>query len=222
MFPLSDSIKSARFPLFNYLLIGTTALVFFLQLGDPEGIIASYALIPSNVNFSNYMTIIPFFTAIFLHGGFFHILSNMWFLKVFGDNVEGHLNPLYFLILYFLAGVGGNTLQYVFMPDTSIPLVGASGAVAGILGCYYVLFPHAKVKTLLFIFFFVTITNVSAGFMLGYWFVIQILSAIGSIPGLGTSGGVAFFAHVGGFAIGVMFGLLLKKKDYTELRPIYE
>ncbi|HVF69115.1 MAG TPA: rhomboid family intramembrane serine protease [Xanthomonadales bacterium] len=222
MFPLSDSIKPTRFAFLNYLLIGITIFVFFQQLTDPEGIIAKYALIPSNVDFSNYFSLIPFVTAIFLHGGFLHILSNMWFLKVFGDNVEGHLNPLSFLILYFLAGIGGNVAQYLMMPNTSIPMLGASGAVAGVLGCYFVLFPHAKIKTLLFIFFFVTITEISAGFMLGYWFLLQIISAFSSIPGLGTQGGVAFFAHAIGFAIGIVFGKLYKNRGVEVLKPYYE
>jgi membrane associated rhomboid family serine protease len=222
MFPLSDSIRSGRFPFLNYFLIALTVYAFFIQLGDPEGIIAQYALTPSRVDFTNYMSLLPFVTAIFLHGGFLHILSNMWFLKIFGDNVEGHLHSISFLLLYFLAGIGGNLAQYLLMPDTSIPLVGASGAVAGVLGCYYILFPHARIKTVLVIFFFVTVTNVSAAFMLGYWFLIQIVSAVGSVPGLGTEGGVAFFAHVGGFVIGILFGMIYKNRRGQILTEHYE
>lgn len=222
MFPLSDSIKPLRFPFLNYLLITATIYVFILQLGDPEGTIAKYALIPAQVDLSNYLTLTPFVTAIFLHGGFLHILSNMWFLKVFGDNVEGHLNPLAFLVLYFLAGIAGNVAQYLMMSNTAIPLLGASGAVAGILGCYFVLFPHARIKTLLFIFFFVTITEISAGFMLGYWFLLQIISAFGSIPGLGASGGVAFFAHAVGFVVGIIFGKIYKNRKGQVLETYYE
>lgn len=222
MFPLSDSIKPTRFAFFNYILIAITTYVFFQQLANPESIIANYALIPARVNLSDYMTLIPFVTAIFLHGGFLHILSNMWFLKVFGDNVEGHLNPVTFLLLYFLAGIAGNVAQYLMMPNTAIPMIGASGAVAGVLGCYFVLFPHAKIKTLLFIFFFVTITEISAGFMLGYWFLLQIISAFGSIPGLGTQGGVAFFAHAIGFLVGIIFGKIYKNSRGQVLEPYHE
>lgn len=221
MFPLSDSIKSARFPILNYLIIAATIYIFFLQLGNPEGIVAQYALIPSKVNFRDYMTLIPFVTAIFLHGGFLHIISNMWFLKVFGDNVEGFLSPIIFLILYFTAGIAGNVVQFLFMPHTTIPLLGASGAIAGILGCYFILFPYSKIKTLLFIFFFVTITEISAPIILGYWFLLQIFSAFGSIGAVSNQGGVAFFAHVAGFAVGILFGKMLKNKNgeiLTEIR----
>jgi membrane associated rhomboid family serine protease len=221
MFPISDSIKSARFPFLNYILIGITIYIFIQQLANPEEIINTYALIPAKVNLSDYMSLIPFVSAIFLHGGFLHILSNMWFLKVFGDNVEGHMNPLSFLTLYFLAGIGGNVAQYLMMPETVIPMLGASGAVAGILGCYFVLFHHAKVKTLLIIFFFITITEVSAGLMLGYWFVLQLISAIGSIPGLGSQGGVAFFAHAIGFVIGILFGIIYRRHEEI-LEPYYD
>jgi membrane associated rhomboid family serine protease len=221
MFPISDSIKSSRFPFLNYILIGITIYIFIQQLASPETIINTYALIPAKVNLSDYMSLIPFVSAIFLHGGFLHILSNMWFLKVFGDNVEGHMNPLSFLTLYFLAGIGGNIAQFLMMPNTAIPMLGASGAVAGILGCYFVLFPHAKVKTLLVIFFFITITEVSAGLMLGYWFVLQLISAIGSIPGLGSQGGVAFFAHAIGFVIGILFGILYRRREEI-LEPYYD
>ena len=221
MFPISDSHKSGIFPLFNYLLIGITIYAFFIQLGDPEGIITKFALIPSEINFDNYISLVPFVSAIFLHGGFLHILSNMWFLKVFGDNVEGHLKPLSFLLLYFFAGIAGNVAQYLMMPNTAIPMLGASGAVAGVLGCYFIIFPHAKIKTLLFIFFFVTITQISAGFMLGYWFLLQIISAFGSIPGLGSQGGVAFFAHAVGFAVGIVFGKIYKNNRGEVLEPYH-
>lgn len=222
MFPLSDSIRPLRFPFLNYLLIAITIYVFFLQLGDPEGIVLRYALIPSTVDLANYLTLIPFVSAIFLHGGFLHIISNMWFLKVFGDNVETHLNPFMFLVLYFVSGIGGNVAQYLMMPESTIPMLGASGAVAGVLGCYFIIFPHAKIRTLLFIFFFVTITEVSAGLMLGYWFLLQIISAFGSIPGLGAQGGVAFFAHAGGFVIGILFGLIYKNRRGQVLEPYNE
>ncbi len=221
MFPLSDSIKSARFPILNYALIAITIYVFILQLGSPDQLTSSYALIPANINLGNYMTLIPFVTAIFLHGGFLHIISNMWFLKVFGDNVEGALGSISFILLYFIAGIAGNLIQYFFMPGASIPMLGASGAVAGILGCYYILFPFSKIKTLLFIFFFVTITEISAPLMLGYWFVLQIFSAFGSIGAMSKQGGVAFFAHVAGFIVGIIFGKIYKNRDGQVLEPYY-
>ena len=216
MFPISDSIKAARFPFLNIMLIIATIYVFVQQILAPDinAFIMQYALTPSQVNFADTASLIPFVTAIFLHGGILHILSNMWFLFVFGDNVEGELTPLGFLFLYITAGVGGNLGQYLLSPNTDVPMLGASGAVAGILGCYYVLFPHAKVKTLVFILFFITFIEVSAPFMLGYWFILQLLSGAASVPGLQSAqGGVAFFAHIVGFVIGLMIGSYYRRKN---------
>lgn len=216
MFPISDSIRAARFPILNILLIIATIYVFVQQLLTPdiETFIMQYALIPSRVDFADTASLMPFVTAIFLHGGILHILSNMWFLFVFGDNVEGELTPLGFLFLYAAAGVGGNLAQYALSPATDVPMLGASGAVAGILGCYYILFPHAKVKTLVFILFFITFIEVSAPFMLGYWFILQLLSGAASVPGLQSAqGGIAFFAHIVGFIIGIMVGMYYRNKN---------
>lgn len=212
MFPISDSHPGGRFPLINIILITATIFVFIQQLlaPNPESFIIRYALIPSNINFSDLQTLIPFISAIFLHGGFLHIISNMWFLWVFGDNVEGHFGLLLFPLVYFLSGIVGNILQYILMPSSSIPMLGASGAVAGVLGAYYVLFPHAKIKTLIPFFGFASIVSVSASFMLGYWFILQILSGAASLPLMSQSGGIAFWAHVGGFVAGVILAKIFK------------
>lgn len=214
MFPISDSISTRRFPFITILVIAVTVYVFYMQItgADMDAFITMNALIPSQIDFTAPGTLSPFVTAIFLHGGFLHIISNMWFLWIFGDDVEDYLNPLLYLLLYFAAGIVGNYVQYAFMPDSPIPMIGASGAVAGILGCYYILFPHSNVKTLVFIFFFVTIINISAPIMLGYWFILQLFSGIASIPELGSQGGVAFWAHAGGFLTGVLFGMMFRRK----------
>lgn len=214
MFPISDSIKTHRFPLINIALIATTVFVFIQQTIAPsqETFIQTFALVPSFIDFSKYSTLLPFITAIFLHGGFLHIISNMWFLWVFGDNIEDHMGWLLFLIIYFFSGIAGNLLQYAFMPSSSIPMLGASGAVAGILGAYYIILPHSKIKTFIPYFGFMTVTQVPASFMLGYWFVLQIISGTASIPGMSEAGGVAFWAHAGGFLTGVIFGKLFKRE----------
>ncbi|MBA3723768.1 MAG: rhomboid family intramembrane serine protease [Candidatus Levybacteria bacterium] len=214
MFPLKDSIKATSFPFLNFLIVGITVYVFIQQLLAPDQIafINQYALIPQTVNFSDYMTLIPFVTSIFLHGGILHILSNMWFLIVFGDNVNTRLSPIGFLLLYLTAGVVGGLAQYLFMPTDTIPMLGASGAVAGVLGCYAVLFPHAKIKTLVFIVFFVTIIEISALLMLGYWFALQLFSGVGSLGADTSQGGVAYIAHIGGFIVGLLFGFMNKNK----------
>lgn len=215
MFPISDSIPARRFPFFTLFIILLTVYVFARELLAPDQTAFLYnnALIPSKINFSQLNTLWPFVTAIFLHAGFLHILSNMWFLWVFGDNVEDHLTPFVFLLLYMTAGVAGNLAQYLLMSDSSIPMLGASGAVAGILGFYYILFPYSKIRTLVFVFFFVTIVDISAPIMLGYWFVLQLISGAVSLPFSGDQGGVAFWAHVTGFIVGVIFGVLAKKKN---------
>ena len=218
MFPLYDTIRASRFPFLNWALVVITVYVFIQQVlaPDPESFIMQYALVPANVNLSDFTTLFPFVTAIFLHGGLMHILSNMWFLVVFGDNVNDALSPFGFLLLYFSAGIIGNLIQYMFSPASVVPMIGASGAVAGILGCYYILFPHAKVKTLIFIIFFVTIIEISAPLLLGYWFVLQIFSGAQSVPTINAdTGGVAFFAHIAGFVVGLLFGFFYKNKVRT-------
>lgn len=222
MFPLSDSIKAHSFPFVNIAIILATVSVFFLQITavDFEDFIYQYALIPANINFDNYATLIPFITSIFLHGGFLHIISNMWFLWVFGDNVEGHMGKLIYPIVYLLSGIVGGLSQYFFSPDSQIPMLGASGAVAGVLGAYYVLFPHSKIKTLVPFFGFASIIEIGAPLMLGYWFILQIFSGAASLPFMtADTGGVAFWAHVGGFMTGVLFANILKRteeRDYIE------
>ncbi|CAN5131449.1 rhomboid family intramembrane serine protease [soil metagenome] len=224
MFPISDSIKAARFPFLNLLIIAANAYVFYLQLTSPnlDSFITQYALIPSHIDFTHLVTLLPFVTAMFLHGGFMHIISNMWFLKVFGDNVEGHMNPLLFLLLYFGSGILGNVLQYLLMPSSSIPMLGASGAVAGILGAYFILFPQSKVKTFVPIFFLFTIISIPAVFMLGYWFILQIFSGVGSLGNTSGQGGVAFWAHIGGFVFGLLFAKYLEIRTHKSSADIID
>lgn len=213
MFPIKDSIPARSFPIVNIGIIVLTVFVFFQQIlaQNPEAFIYQYALIPSLVDFSNYATLTPFVTSIFLHGGFLHIISNMWFLWVFGDNIEGHIGKLTYPILYLGAGIAGNASQYFISPHSSLPMLGASGAVAGALGAYYVLFPHSKIKTLVPFFGFVTIIDIGAPFMLGYWFILQLISGAATLPFINEeTGGVAFWAHVGGFATGFILAKLLK------------
>lgn len=214
MFPLSDSIPPKRFPFINIGLIVATSFIFLQQILAPdfEAFIYQYALIPSLIDFPNYETLTPFISAMFLHGGWLHIISNMWFLWVFGDNVEGYLGWFFFPLLYFAAGVVGNLAQYALMQSSQIPMLGASGAVAGILGAYYVLFPHSKIKTLVPVFGFVSVVNIAAPFMLGYWFILQVFSGAVSLPFSGETGGIAFWAHAGGFVTGVLFANLLKRE----------
>ncbi len=223
MIPIADSEKSRRFPFLNILFIAVNVVVFYLQLTalNPEAFIYQYALVPSEIDFSNISTIYPFITSMFLHGGLLHIGSNMLFLWVFGDNVEGHMPPFMYLFLYLGAGIVGSLAQYVMNPESSIPMLGASGAVAGALGAYFTLFPRHKIKTLLILPIFFTIVEISAVFMIGYWIVLQIISGVGSFGASPDQGGVAYFAHIGGFVFGYLFAKVFGRREEPELRRIW-
>lgn len=212
MFPISDSPRSKSFPFINIAIILITCYVFFLQLTRPDTFTEVLALIPSRINFSDFRTLYPFVTSIFLHGGLLHILSNMWFLWIFGDNVEGRLGHLSYLLLYLLSGIFGAFAQYILFFNSSIPMLGASGAIAGVLGAYFLFFPGNKIKTLIFVFVFFTIADVSAYVMLGYWFILQLISGAISLPG-SEQGGIAFLAHIAGFITGLIIGRLLARTE---------
>lgn len=214
MIPLRDSHPTGKFPFWVLAIIGLNFYVFFLELvsPNPDAFIAKYALIPSMVNPLNFHTLIPFVTSQFLHGGFIHIISNMLFLWIFGDNIEEAFGFLLFPFFYLAAGVVGAFTQYVFMPTTAVPMLGASGAIAGVLGAYFALFPHHSVKTLVPIFGFFTIMDIPASIMLFYWFATQLFSGVASVS-LATSGGVAFFAHLGGFAFGWVMGSVIQSRN---------
>jgi membrane associated rhomboid family serine protease len=206
MIPIKDSHPASRFPFWTVLIIALNVYVFFLEMTTPDqqAFINQYALIPSLIDPSNYNTFLPFITSQFLHGGFLHIISNMLFLWVFGDNVEDRLGFFFFPIFYLLSGAIGGLAQFALDPTSTIPMIGASGAVAGVLGAYFALFPHHKVKTLVPILGLFTFIDIPASFMLIYWFVTQLFSGAGSLA-LSSSqdvGGIAYFAHIGGFVFG--------------------
>lgn len=215
MLPISDSVKSHRFAFLNLIFVVINVFVFILQLTtpDPEGFVNTFAFIPSTIDFTNISTLYPFITSMFLHGGFLHIASNMLFLWVFGDNVEGELPPLFYIFLYLGSGIVGSLSQYILDPTSSIPMLGASGAVAGALGAYFAYFPHHKIKTLIVIPPFITTTTISAFFMLGYWIVLQVISGAGSLGVSSDQGGVAYFAHIGGFAFGYIIAKVIPRKN---------
>jgi membrane associated rhomboid family serine protease len=211
MIPLSDVIPSRTRPVVTVGLIVVNALVFLYQLMLPEPalrlFVANYALIPA------WFSVPALFTSQFLHGGWMHVLSNMLYLWIFGDNVEDRLGHVPFLIFYLGAGAAAALLQTLFDPFSSVPMLGASGAIAGVMGAYFVLYPQSRVLTLIFLFIFVDIVEIPAIFFLGIWFLTQLLSGVGS---LGVSnavgGGVAFWAHIGGFVVGLLIGLVLRRR----------
>lgn len=214
MFPLSDTRDIGGLAPVNFLLVAANIAIFILwEFLNPNAdqFIAQYALTPANVNWSDLTTLLPFLTSQFLHGGWLHLLGNMLFLWVFGDNVEHRFGWLY-LPFYLAAGVIGGLAQYFLDPSSTIPSLGASGAIAGVLGAYLVLFPRNLIKTLVIFYGFISTQEIPATFMLVYWFVIQLFSGVGSIATHATSadvGGVAYFAHIGGFAFGWLAAHLL-------------
>lgn len=210
MIPLRDSIPSNSRPILGYALIILNVMVFLLEISmgpQLEEFIQIYGFVPRTfflqLEHGNLVgSIIPVFTHMFLHGGWFHLIANMWILYIFGDNVEDTLGHGKFLFLYFASGAVGCFAQLLSAPSSAVPMVGASGAIAGVMGAYFSLFPAARILTLVPVLFFVII-EVPAYIFLGLWFLSQFFSGAFSILGKAHAG-VAFWAHVGGFAAGFL------------------
>ncbi len=211
MIPIRDTIRSYHFPIVNWLLIGVNTLVFLFeaQLGpaELERFLQTWGLIPARLLHDPGLAWITIFSSMFLHGGWFHFLSNMWFLYIFGDNVEDRMGSWRYLFFYLASGVAAALLQTFVLPDSTLPTIGASGAIAGVLGAYVLFFPTANVTTLVFVFFFVTFVDIPALLYLGFWFVSQFFSGLASLAGQ-SAGGVAWWAHIGGFVFGWATGRL--------------
>lgn len=215
MFPLRDHNQSHKFPFVTILLILANSFVFFFL--TTEKFIFQYALIPSQIDFGNIYSLYPFITSMYLHGGLFHLLSNMWFLWIFGDNIEASLGHIIFFIFYTICGIGAAALQYVFSSTSTIPMLGASGAIAGVLGSYLVFFPKSRIDTLIVSFGgFLQKIQLPATIMLGYWFILQVFSGAVSLGDM-ASGGVAWFAHIGGFAVGWFLAQLFGGEQEYEI-----
>ncbi|MBI2051676.1 rhomboid family intramembrane serine protease [Candidatus Roizmanbacteria bacterium] len=215
MFPIRDSTPRQSFPFVNYALILLNVLVFVVELAAPnfDVFVDRYAFIPAQFSFFRIDSYFPIFTALFVHGGFLHIASNMWFLHIFGDNIEDRFGHLLYLFFYLAAGFIATMGQYVFTAGSPVPMIGASGAVSGVAGAYYVLFRHSKVETLVALFLVWTVIELPASFVLGYWFVTQLFAGLGSLATIDINqGGIAFFAHIGGF----IFGYLVAKGTRSE------
>ena len=210
LFPYKDDNPRILVPYVTYGIIAINILVFVIQFNlgissqmAEENFIYSFGFIPANFSF------ITIFTSMFLHGGFSHIMGNMWFLWVFGDNVEGVLGHAKYALFYILCGVAATISQLLINPASTIPMVGASGAIAGVLGMYMIRFPKANVHVFAFIIIFFTTFRIPALFVLGFWFFNQLTNGLGSL-GFNTTGGVAWFAHIGGFIAGIMLNQAFK------------
>tara|TARA_B100001094_G_scaffold218891_1_gene213002 strand:+ start:40 stop:687 length:648 start_codon:yes stop_codon:yes gene_type:complete len=200
-FPYKDDNPRVLFPYITFTLITINTLIFltltYLSFLNPNtNLFYTFGFIPNSFNLFSILS------SMFIHGGFSHILSNMWFLYIFGDNIESILGHIKFLLFYILCGFGAAFAQYIIDPNSPIPMIGASGAIAGVLGAYMISFPKAKVHVFAFIIIFITTLIVPAQIVLGVWFFIQLSSGLNSL-GIDTNGGVAWFAHIGGFIAGV-------------------
>lgn len=211
MFPIRDSQNSNKFPFVNLALITINIYVFFQELISPniDTLITKYGLIPARVDFTDIQMLTPFVTSMFLHAGFLHIISNMWFLWIFGDNVEAIMGHVKYLLFYLFAGMAASLIQYIFITDSVLPMIGASGAIAGVLGAYLKYFSKNKVDTLVPIFGLPIIVALPANFILIYWFFTQAFNGVASIiVETASIGGIAYLAHTGGFASGFLFSSL--------------
>lgn len=217
MIPLKDDNPRTGWPVVNFIIIGLNIVVFIYQFTLPqtqaEHFILKYAAIPSSI-MQGYQ-LHTLFTSMFLHGGIAHILFNMLYLYIFGDNVENSMGSGRYVAFYLICGVGAATAHILSNPHSNLPMLGASGAISGVMGAYAVLFPRARVLVLVPIFFFITTVRIPALLLLLIWFLIQLSSGLASF-GLESGGGVAWFAHIGGFLIGVALIKVFAKKPETK------
>lgn len=207
MLPLSDDNRGRRTqPIMTWALIGINILIFAYQASMSERehllFLWDWAVIPDRISSGEQLhTLI---TSAFLHGSWFHLGSNMLFLWIFGDNVEDVLGHIKYLFFYLVTAIAAGLAQVAIDTDSIVPMVGASGAVSGLLAAYIVLFPHGRIRTLITLGFFITIAMLPAWMMIGYWFLIQLISGLSTLGQNTTGGGVAFFAHIGGFVAGYL------------------
>ena len=226
MFPLRDNIPARRFPVVNLTLIVVNVLVFAYQVTLGEAVvpfIMEYGFVPARflarqtADPFDLGRFVPVLTSQFLHGNLLHIFSNMWMLWVFGDNVEDSMGRLPFLFFYLACGVAAVFVQTGFGPESQLPMVGASGSISGVLGAYFVLYPKARVLTFVPVFILFYLVEIPAVFFLGFWIFLQFLQ--GSFHWLmvetAGEGGVAWWAHIGGFAVGFLAAQLVRWRQRT-------
>jgi len=228
LFPIKDENPSRVFPIVTLLLIATNVAVIVYQFtlgkaGQP--FVYRFGAIPWEITHLRELPDLPgesvsavpvlltLFTSMFLHGGLIHLFGNMLYLWIFGDNIEALIGHFRFLAFYILCGLGACLTYVVFDSNSGIPMIGASGAISGVLGAYLVNYPGARVHVLVFFFFFIRIIRLPALIVLGFWFIIQVLNGLGALGGQ-SSGGVAWFAHIGGFIIGILLIWIFPKNRY--------
>jgi rhomboid family protein len=217
MIPLKDINPTKSFAFVNVMLISANVLVFFYQITlsphAAKAFVMANATVPARLpaflagHASASAALFPLFSSMFLHGGLMHLLGNMLFLYIFGDNVEDAFGHIGYLFFYLLCGIGSGLIHAMFNWGSSVPALGASGAISGVMGAYAVMFPSHRILT----FFFIFLIPVPAILILGYWFALQFVAGINGL-GMATAGGVAWWAHIGGFLMGVVIAWVIKKR----------
>ena len=212
MIPIRDTTPSKTVPVVNNTIIGINVVFFLVQMAQGPAqnqFVYLYGLVPAkftvpqvSVYFSFGQNILSLFTFMFLHGGFMHLIGNMWSLYIFGDNVEERLGPARYIAFYLLCGLASGMSHLLLNARSNIPTIGASGAIAGVMGAYFILYPRSRILTLIPIIIIPWFVEIPAFFFLGIWFVLQFINAAGSS---GHAGGIAWWAHIGGFVFGILF-----------------
>ena len=220
MFPLWDEMPTRKIPIITIGLIIINCLVYYYQIfvvADSLQFIYSFGLIPYEI--SQSIDIVPYGpspihltvgTSMFMHGSFFHLFGNMLYLWIFGNNIEDYLGNFSFITFYLLSGLFAALTQILISPYSQVPMIGASGAVAGVLGAYFILFPKSRIATLIFFGFFIRLIKMPALFVLGLWIIFQLFYGLSNLSLQGANAGVAWFAHIGGFVGGIILIKLLK------------
>jgi len=220
MIPLGDvSRRPFHFPIATVLLILLNGFAFWLELTQGNVFLARWAVIPAHISAGRaWITIL---TAMFLHAGWLHILSNMLFFWVFGPQIEDIMGPLSFIVFYLLGGIAATIAQVYVSPYSLIPNIGASGAIAAVMGAFLINFPRDRIRTLIFLGIFINITFIPAIILVGLWFLLQVFNGFGSLASA-QSGGVAYMAHVGGFIFGILFNRLFESSRRRRLQGLDE
>ncbi len=233
MIPIRDTLSSKNYPVVNTAIIGLNVLVYLIQMsqgGQAGRFIYIYGLVPARYSlpqiasyFSLEQQLFSLISFMFLHGGFWHLLGNMWSLYIFGDNIEDRLGSLRYLLFYLLCGLASGLFHLLLNLNSNVPTIGASGAIAGVMGAYFLLFPKSRILTVIPILFIPFFIEIPAYFFLGIWFLLQFLSAAGSD---GIAGGIAWWAHIGGFISGMillkLFHVLPDSGITQQLRHVTE
>lgn len=219
MIPIRDINPTRRFPLVTVGIIVLNVLVFafefLLPVDSLEALVTTWGLTPYRLANLEPLAFVTVFSSMFLHSGFAHLIGNMLYLWIFGDNIESALGSSRFVLFYLLCGIGAALGQILVAPRSTIPMVGASGAISGIMGGYLLLYPRAEVETLVFLGYFIRLIKLPTTVVLGSWIVLQLFSGVMSL-GMQAAGGVAWFAHIGGFLAGIVLVVLLRRQRWWE------